>query len=271
MKNKLILLLFLSYLLPVFCLANKTDSLLRVLDRTVSQRVEYARNKENKIRELKQKKRELKSLNDIYIINQEIIHQYETFICDSAELYINENIQIATELRNEEYLSESKLNLAFTYALSGLFTQAIDVLSAMKYEELPHNLQIVYCWTFIRYYENLMKYTDDVKFTNSYHLKKEAYRDTVMTLLGAESNEYAKEKAFKLQEAGEFQKAIDILTPIFQEQDPGTHSYAMVAMSLAKIYKLHQDKGRKTFPDIRQNQAEWSKYLMIRFVRRCSA
>lgn len=33
----------------------------------------------------------------------------------------------------------------------------------------------------------------------------------------------------------------------------------------------NQHKGRETFPDIRQNQAEWSKCLMIRFVRRCSA
>ena len=40
----------------------------------------------------------------------------------------------------------------------------------------------IYCWNRIRYYENLIKYTDDVRFSNEYIAEKEAYRDTVMSL-----------------------------------------------------------------------------------------
>ena len=35
-------------------------------------------------------------------------------------------------------------------------------------------LKALYCWNRIRYYENLIKYTDDVRFSNEYISEKEA-------------------------------------------------------------------------------------------------
>ncbi len=133
---------------------NENDSLLKVLDKVISERLVYTEKKEATIKELKAKKKEQKTLDDMYRLNSEILHQYETFVCDSAEQYINENIEIAKKLDNKTYLLEGRLQLAFVYSLSGLFIQANDIFKSINCSDLPSHLQALYCWNRIRYYEN---------------------------------------------------------------------------------------------------------------------
>lgn len=131
---------------------NENDSLLKVLDKVISERLVYTEKKEATIKELKAKKKEQKTLDDMYRLNSEILHQYETFVCDSAEQYINENIEIAKKLDNKTYLLEGRLQLAFVYSLSGLFIQANDIFKSINCSDLPSHLQALYCWNRIRYY-----------------------------------------------------------------------------------------------------------------------
>ena len=217
---------------------NENDSLLKVLDKVISERLVYTQKKEATIKELKTKKSGQNTPEDLYNLNKEIIHQYETFVCDSAEQYIHENIEIAKKMGNEEYLLEEKLRLAFVYSLSGLFIQANDIFKSIECADLPDHLKALYCWNKIRYYENLIKYTDDVRFSKGYIVEKEAYRDTVMSILFNESDEYRKEKAVKLQDSGDTKEALQILTQIYDKQEPESHGYAMMAMGLARIYRL---------------------------------
>lgn len=177
-------------------------------------------------------------MEDIYNLNKEIIHQYETFVCDSAEQYIHENIDIAKTIGNKEYLLEEQLRLAFVYSLSGLFIQANDIFKSIKCADLPDHLKASYCWNRIRYYENLIKYTDDIRFSNEYITEKEAYRDTVMGVLVEESEEYKKKEAVKLQDKGSIKEALRILTKIYNKQELTSHGYAMMAMGLARVYRL---------------------------------
>ena len=63
------------------------------------------------------------------------------FVCDSAEQYIHENIDIAKTIGNKEYLLEEQLRLAFVYSLSGLFIQANDIFKSIKCADLPRSFE----------------------------------------------------------------------------------------------------------------------------------
>lgn len=237
MKRTLWFIFFLlNSLLHLFA-DGENNSLLKELDKVISERSIYTQEKETVIKELKKKKAGLNSLEDIYNLNKEIIHQYGTFVCDSAEQYIHENIDIAKEIGDEEYLLEGRLRLAFIYSLSGLFIQANDIFKSIKCVDLPVHLKALYCWNRIRYYENLINYTDDIRFSSEYMQQKEAYRDTVMMILYNQSEEYLKEKAVKLQEQGKNEDALGILIEIYKKQKTETHGYAMMAMGLSRAYK----------------------------------
>lgn len=240
MKHILCFIFFMISSVLQLCARNENDSLLKVLDKVISERLIYTDKKKATIEELKAKKKEQNTLDDLYHLNIEIIDQYETFVCDSAERYIHENIGIAEKIGKSEYLLESKLKLAFVYCLSGLFVPANDILKSIYYESLPSGLKPFYCWNCIRYYENIIRYTDDVRFSSEYVQLKEAYRDTVMSVLDNQSDEYQKEKVVKLQYNGKLNDALQILTNIYGKQEPETHGYAMMAMGLARAYKLSE-------------------------------
>ena len=209
MKRTLWFIFFLLNSLFYLYADSENDSLLKVLDKVISERLIYTQKKEATIKELKKKKVGLNSLEDIYNLNKEIIHQYETFVCDSAEQYIHENIDIAKTIGNKEYLLEEQLRLAFVYSLSGLFIQANDIFKSIKCADLPDHLKALY--------------SDDVRFSNEYISEKEAYRDTVMSILFDQSDEYRKEKAVKLQDKGSTKEALLILTEIYDKQEPASH------------------------------------------------
>ena len=216
---------------------NRSDSLLIQLDKVISERSNFTEIKKAKISELKRKKHRLKNLKQQFEVNREIIDQYNTFICDSAEFYINENLSIANRLNEKDFILESSLRLIYVYSLSGLFLQASEIFDSLNYKSLSTSNQAWYCWNRIRYYENLIFYTADANFSKQYEIKKEEYRDKVMLLLDNKSIEYKKELAHKLQLAGNYKEAVEILEYIFNKQEPGTHNYAMAAMNLAKVYK----------------------------------
>ena len=132
MKRTLWFTFFLLNSLFYLYAGNENDSLLKVLDKVISERLVYTQKKEATIKELKTKKSGQNTPEDLYNLNKEIIHQYETFVCDSAEQYIHENIEIAKKMGNEEYLLEEKLRLAFVYSLSGLFIQANDIFKSVS-------------------------------------------------------------------------------------------------------------------------------------------
>lgn len=216
---------------------NEQDSLLKELDKAIADRQLYSNLKQQKIDSLKQKKNQLTSLEEIFQVNSQLIDAYSTFICDSAEHYIRDNIKIAERMDNENFLLESRLRLAFVYSLSGLFVQANQIFSSIHCSELPDYMKAIYGWNCIRYCENFIRYTDDNRFSVYYAAKKEAYRDTVMSVLDESTDMYRKELAFKLQYQGKAQEAITLLSELYGKTEPDTHDRAMLAMALANAYE----------------------------------
>lgn len=240
----LILSLFILHSATAVC-SSKADSLLIKLDKVIAERSTYVHAKNEEIEQLKRQKNGTEDVKTHYLINREIISLYNTFICDSAERYITENLAIAEELNDDDLLIENRLRLSNIYSLSGLFIQASDIFASIDYDALPTHYKAWYCWNYIRYYENLIFYTDDHNFVNRYEKTKESYRDKVMEMLPEDSDEYQKELAHKLQLVGKYTEAVDILMPVFLKQDANTHLYAMSAMNLAKVYKQEKNSEKE--------------------------
>lgn len=237
MKQTPVILLLVIFPMSVFSMEGKMDSLLKVLDKGVLERSKYTEIRESKIIALKQQKKQLTDTQDIININTEIIEQYNSFICDSAEFYTKENLSFANRLNDQDIIEENLLRLSYIYSLSGLFLEASEVFKSLDYENMSDKNKIWYCWNYIRYFENIIFYTSDANHSRLYEEEKESYRYKVMGLLDEQSEEYKKELAHKLQQEGKFTEAEELLLPVFYNQTPETHGYAMAAMNLAKLYR----------------------------------
>lgn len=227
------------------------DSLLQVLDKTIAKRDVYTTEKQQKIDGIKQVLLGEKSLEQRFHLNNELIGEYQSFICDSALSYINRNIQLANKLNNKEFIDESRLRLAFVLSISGLFTQAFEIFDTIEFDKLPHHLKVYYCWGYIRYNENLIKYTDNPKYDRVHFAEIARCRDTLMNLLDKDSGMYMKERSFKLKAEGEFEASAEIQVALFKNEPVDSHGYAMSAMGLSMI---HSELG---------NQLLQEKYLLL--------
>lgn len=237
--KRLLLPMLAMLLLPTALLhaGNGPDSLLMELDRAITERSRFAAQKEELLRELKQQRAEQTNPEKRYAINNEIINNYTSFICDSATHYIHDNLSIAEALGSEQMRIESRLQLAFAYSLSGLFVQAAELLRDTDFERLSSSQRLSFCWTAIRYYENLIRYTDDPQLSEAYLDKIRELRGRILQLIPEGTDMWLKEKAFQLQAEGNCTEALGILTRIYDTQPHDSHGYAMAAMSLAKIYR----------------------------------
>ena len=108
MRRYLLLLIALLSLTPAARAGNEPDSLLRTLDRAIAERSLRTARKEELLRELKQRRDAQESLRDRYRINDEIIDNYTSFVCDSATSYIHDNLRIAETLGDERLRTESR-------------------------------------------------------------------------------------------------------------------------------------------------------------------
>ncbi|GGC20229.1 hypothetical protein GCM10011386_10170 [Parapedobacter defluvii] len=230
------------------------DSLLQVLDKTIAKRAVYIAEKERKIDEIKRLLQYEHSPEKRFQLNNTLITEYQSFICDSALSYINRNIQLANTLNNKGFMDESRLKLAFVLSISGLFTQASEVFDSIQYDTLPQHLKVWYCWSYIRYNENLIKYTDHPTY-EAVHVREIARcRDTLMNLLSKDTEDrdiYLKEKSFKLKAEGAFEASAEIQAELIKKEPVDSHGYAMAAMGLSMIYK---ELG---------NQSLQEKYLLL--------
>lgn len=237
MKHFSLILFFLLIVsVPVRGGDTMPGDLLRTLNAAIDSSEVYTGYKKARIEELRLRKTAARSTEDIYRINCEIIDNYESFLCDSAEYYVLQNIRIARSLGNPDHLSESRLRLAFLYSLSGLFLQANDIFRSIDYGRLPADQKCRYYWNSIRYYENLIKYTNDSQLSDEYKGEIGRCRDSLLSLLPVGSTDWQTERAFQLMELGQPDGALEIFEGIFRSRDPQTHPYAMGAMCLAKAY-----------------------------------
>lgn len=229
--------LFSVLLSPFLSLAEQRDSLLRVLDSHIENRYSFLKEKEMRIDSIRNKLLPNSSLQEQYEIQSHLISEYQSFNCDSALVLIDKNINVANELGDSSWMLESKLRQAFVLSMSGFFTQALEVFEQIKYETLPSNLKVLYCWSSIRYHENLIKYTDNNMLSARHQAEIQKNRLELLNLLDDQSDMYKKEKAFYLYSNGDYDHSAKMQKELFLTQQFGTHSYGMSAMGLAIVSK----------------------------------
>lgn len=242
-----VILLLVCRPLPLRAAETDMRHLQRALHEAIARAGEYTAAKERQIDSLRLLAAGAPTLEERYALQSQIVDNYDSFICDSAEHYVLENVRIARSLGNADYLTDCRLRLAFLHSLSGLFLQADSLFRSIDYPRLRTDQKCQYHWNRIRYYENLIHYSNDERFTAGYERQIDRCRDSLLSLLPEGSKEWLTERAFLAQRAGDSAMAVRIFGDIFRDQQPDTHAYAMAAMCLAKAYQQAGDAERQEY------------------------
>lgn len=231
---------------PAVAVGREMDSLLSVLDKVISNRDGYLAEKEARVAALKEQRMHMRSEREVFAKNEEIINEYESFVCDSAKAYLRENLRIAGGLRDSVLTYQNAIRLALVYSMCGQFVKARELFDKVPYESLPDHLKVFLGWCEIKFLDNMIRSIDEPQFREEYRQRKMQWRDTIISRLGVGSDLYRKEVAMRNQETGNYNAALEVCLALFANEKPETHDYAMMAMWASQLFDhLNDEEQRK--------------------------
>ena len=236
MKRYFIIIFYLFILHPVWS-KNETDSIFQVLFQAMNDKKVYMVEKEHHINDIKQRLNTPDlSDNQLYTINNQLLHEYNTYNIDSAIFFGEKNLIIAEKLNRLEYIYEVKLNLSFSYWLEGRFLEALNLLDNLdrkSFDNLPEQMLINYYESYKRLY---LYYASGDK-SNHYYYISNLYRDSLLKIVPENSQSYRILMAEKLSDENNTPEAERLLIEAMQISTSEGHERAIFSNILARIYK----------------------------------
>ena len=242
------IILFLFFTANMVFAESNLDSLLVNLDQTILQHEIYKDRREARIRELKGKATKI-APNSIaaYQLNDSIYREYKSYMCDSAVLYLTQNIRIACNLRDQEREYKSKLLLASLHAATGMYQEAIDVLEEVRREDLPASLTRDYYACKEQVYREISGNSRDPQSIRRYEDKSLVYRDSLAMMLPEGAGKRVELQELALRADGHTDEALRINDTRLAKIPFGTPEYALTSYQRAMIYRQKKDREKEKY------------------------
>jgi len=254
--SRLISIIFVLLVTPLVSMSQNVDSLIVVLEETISKRNEYDLSKEERINNLKKLLENPKaSRENQYYITNRLIDEYEYYSFDATLNFIEKNLQLANELGNNLFIQESTLRLAKLLATSGRYDESIKLLEEINSSNLTQDLIREYYIIYKRCYYELRAISRVNSINAKYNQLYFAYKDSLdeqIAKFGEKSKLYLEVTEQNYRDESNSKKALEINAKRLALAKMGTREYAMVAFN--RSYMSHEIEG---------NRLNQKKYLIL--------
>ena len=230
------LITFLVCFISITANAFERDSLIRELDQKVKDRQFYMNIKESRIDSLRKLLTPELSLEEQYLINNEIYKEYNTYRCDSAMRYVFINIELADKMNNPKYKDQTTINLSMLLSTSGLYLESINNLKKINRQRLDKDLLYEYYTISEWMYYTAGEYSNDSLYTPRYNKLEGYYRDSAFSVLTPGTIDYEYYCGKKLMYEGQYAQALDIFNDLYQKVAVNTRLYAIITFNIANMY-----------------------------------
>ena len=220
---------------------NEIDSLLNVLDRTITAHHSFSAKREAHIIKLHQSLGSVNSLDQAYNLNMLLFKEYRAYVCDSAIHYLDKNIEIAQLMKDEFKENESKLLLSYLLASSGMYKESVDMLQTINRPKLSQTLLPDYFSCFDHVYGELAYYTQDKQSTVLYRKISDTYKDSLYNTLNHDTDLFLSMKETAFRDNRQFAEALHINDFRLLKAPFGTPEYALIMFHRALVFQQNGD------------------------------
>jgi len=260
----LILVLYLPQLLSG---SNETDSLLKRLDLTVKNYRDFDKQKEDRIRDLKNSLIYTSSNQQQFEVCGKLFDEYRSYKSDSALVYARRKLFLAEKSENSMNLTDAKLNLASIMVVMGMYKEAYDILHQVSIAQFP-DLKAYYFHIYRTIYGALSDYALSLKEKAEYDYLTAAYRDSLLIANPPESSPHIMVKSDQLIVQGRFEQALYLLLDYFPTIKNDKHNKAIIAYSISMAYHGMKDRDNEkkwlTISAINDIESANKEYISLR-------
>jgi DNA-binding CsgD family transcriptional regulator len=239
MKNLIILTFF------AFCFSysfgQDYKDVIKELENTLDKKDTYIHQKETSIQKIKDTLHICESSGDLkaqIFVSLKLVYEYQSYIYDSAQFYVNKAKKIAYRLKDASLIPEVKIREGFVLLSSGLFKEAFDTLNSIKPALLNDSLKSVLYSTLGRACYDIADYVRDPFFMPEYILRGNAYTDSALQYARPNTNEFWAIKSLQRIKKGDWNGARYIFEYWINNYNLPRHHYAIATSSLGYIYQM---------------------------------
>lgn len=228
--------------------SENVDSVLDALDEAIARSDIYEQAKKERIYSIK---KELAvpglTLQQRYGIHVRLYKEYEYYISDSAHAYVDSNMAIALQMGRRELLDVAKIKKARLLSTSGLFAEAIDLISTVDKSRLSRADLAEYYMTIENTYIYHSEYAQDNHYTPRYVHLSDVYRDSVMMTIEPGSFWHLMSLTQQCIKRKEYAKAEAALLARAPHVVPDSREYAVLTGTLAYVYELWGKRQQRMY------------------------
>lgn len=230
------LLLIIQLMFTGYCYADERNDLLVELDKAISMRQFYMDKKESRIDSLRQMLKPDLSIEDRYLLNNQIYKEYNTYRCDSAMRYVVYNRELADKMNIQKYKDETTINMSMLLSTTGMYRESIDNLRKIDRSRLDSSLFYDYYYISEWTYYEAGEYSNDSFYAPEYRKIEQMYTDSVFSVLEKDTERYNYYKGKKLLQEGKLEDALNIFLATYPTMQIDTRLYAIMTYDIANIY-----------------------------------
>lgn len=206
-----------------------TMALLREIDAAIENAETYRMQKEAQIDSIKRHYRSLRSDRDRWEFNYRMFDVYRSYINDSAMSYLNTCTMIGEKMHRNDLVCIAKSDLAYQLTSDGMETEALMVLKTIKLLGVAMEKRVGYYEAYASIYANLVGRSRALTLIDDFTEKRNAYTDTVISLLPKNSDEYLSWLENNTLNKGDYAEAIKINDKRLAKTVPWSREMATVA------------------------------------------
>ena len=226
--------------------AQNLDSIFLVLDKEISLSPKYTEEKQTYLNNLSQNinTNTNVSLTEKYQLYKNLANEYEFFLSDSAYYYADKTIEIATILKNEEWINDEKIRLARILSNIGVFYKSNDILNSINIVELTQQQKKQYYSSFFDLYIYWVEF-QNVYDSEYLQEKLKNYQDSILSFCTASDLEYVFAMSKKNIENNRYEQAYEVLHNYLLQTKPYTRDYAVITSMLSYLYEKNGNTDKQ--------------------------
>lgn len=223
------------------------ENLYQEIDTEISRSDIYQQEKEKRINLLKHNLSTLAEPTDRLPVYNQLVEEYEAFICDSALKYVEEARALAISADNKREATRLQVKMADIASHAGLFTEAHHMLQSIDRSQLDSTLLSKYYAAYAVLYQYESEYLTAGEYTDGSRRLRNVYADSVLSTTPRESITWISNWADRHM-ADNAAAVRDLLVKELSNYRPGNREYSIIASTLARACEeLEQPVEQKRY------------------------
>ena len=221
------------------------DSITKVLETKMNSHDAYDLQKEVRIKALSVQSESTKDRTEIYKINNEIFEEYQYYSFDKALQFIEKNIEIAEELKDDLLENEAILKMGLLLVNTGRFKESIDALSEIDRNAIPESLINDYFLAYEEGYSGLAYTTTVNRSQQQYSELYTAYKDSLYNRIKPNTEAALRIKEKEFRDNRNLDLAFNISTQRLENVEMGSRGFSLVTFERSLLYELNGESAKQ--------------------------